>query len=240
MGRVLSCCCKRTQSIQYSKIETESDQKARKCNKLKKGVAIAAIAIVILGALGILIGLHPSAAGNLLQNSVKALSHGKMSVGQSLLYIGVPILSGTLLTVMVIRINQNRRALREEEELVSMKKSEKRRAIIDHMLPSMKQAKYTIATTIALGVLALAGFLIFTYVHPAHQWLHQTAMPFVQHGLNHQIQVWQGLTYVGGASLGAAVLTNLAVHLITKCKNQSEKKNFLRLNFDDDFDQCNT
>lgn len=160
--------------------------------------------ILALMAIGMACGFCPQ-IHQLIQRTFTQIQTGQMTVGMSLVTIGVPAVAGTLLiTSLFLLIREHHRREQNsnfdlDEDPYSITATIKR-----SVYASPKTWKAIAAT---LGALAIAGLSVWC-VAPCFQPL--------QNFLQHSIPIWKGLAYVGGGSVGGTLIMIAAAAALRK------------------------
>lgn len=174
-------------------------------------------ALAALAAAGVIAAYFLSpAVHTFINHTASQIQSGMVNVHltgqQALLYIGLPIAGACLATGLIVHVYRKHQRLKRDSlyilDGVSFKDT------LKEMKPTKRGLAITGIVLSALVLAGLTGFAVMHYVPSANQWMNQQALPFAQGVLNHKLQLWQALAYVGGGTAGAALIAGLGIRTI--------------------------
>jgi len=165
-------------------------------------VGITLIAIAVITALYLTNTLGTQAAFN------HAFTQ-HLTVGQGLLYIGVPVVGAGLLIRLAVHIYQTHKRNMSIGDIVGLDGTANiRNKTFRDLKPSRRQVIAAAVVLLALSGLAVGGYFLVTKVALVGN--------MVTPAFQHKLQIWQSLAYIGGGAVLATTTTFLALHIIQK------------------------
>lgn len=185
----------------------------------KKKATIVGVVILCLAALVATYFWDPTFHGfvnNTLSKIQSMMSDVHLSVAQALLYITLPLGGVALAIGCIAHIHRTHKTRLKDNEMLLDDGKSSLLYTLKEMQPTVREltiAAIAMATLILIGI---GGFAVFQYVPHANQWINQI--------FSHPLQLWQALSYVGGATAGTALMIGLIIHMVQSIKASQEQQ----------------
>ena len=180
----------------------------------KKPLAITGVVLLCLAVLVATYFWDPTFQGFVNSTFSKvqsALVNVHLSVPQALLYIALPVGGLALAMGCIAHVHRtHQRRLEDREPLLDDEAQSSLLYTLKEMQPTAREWAIAGVVAAVLVVMGIGGFAVFQYVPQANQWIEKI--------FGHQFELWQAIAYVGGGTVGTALLTGLVIRSI-QCAN---------------------